>query len=92
VLKDNSFLGKQVAIIGGGGVGLETALFVAAKGTLTPQVLHFLMAYDAMPPERLKALMFAGTSSVTVFEMLDNAGKDEETKVPGNACISFGNS
>jgi 2,4-dienoyl-CoA reductase (NADPH2) len=76
VLKDNPMLGKQVAIIGGGAVGLETALFVAAKGTLTPQVLHFLMAYDAIPPERLKALMFAGTSSVTVFEMLDKAGKD----------------
>jgi 2,4-dienoyl-CoA reductase (NADPH2) len=57
-------------------VGLETALFVAAKGTLTPDVLHFLMAYDAMPPDRLKRLMFAGTSSVTVFEMLDKAGKD----------------
>ncbi|MBC2712300.1 MAG: FAD-dependent oxidoreductase [Desulfosarcina sp.] len=76
VLKDNPMLGKRVAIIGGGAVGLETALFVAAKGTLTPEVLHFLMAYDAMPPERLKALMFAGTSSVTVFEMLDKAGKD----------------
>ena len=57
-------------------MGLETALFVAAKGTLTPDVLHFLMAYDAMPPDRLKDLMFAGTSSVTVFEMLDKAGTD----------------
>jgi 2,4-dienoyl-CoA reductase (NADPH2) len=76
VLKDNPLLGKRVAIIGGGAVGLETALFVAARGTLTPDVLHFLMAYDAMPPDRLKQLMFAGTSSVTVFEMLDKAGKD----------------
>ena len=76
VLKDNPLLGKRVAVIGGGAVGLETALFIAAKGTLTPAVLHFLMAYDAMSPERLKALMFAGTSAVTVFEMLDKAGKD----------------
>lgn len=76
VLKDNPMLGKQVAIIGGGAVGLETALFVAAKGTLTPEVLHFLMAYEAMPPERLRQLMFTGTASVTVFEMLDRAGTD----------------
>ncbi|MCB2147640.1 MAG: FAD-dependent oxidoreductase [Deltaproteobacteria bacterium] len=76
VLKENPILGKQVAVIGGGAVGLETALFVAAKGTLTPEVLHFLMAFDAIPPERLKELMFAGTSSVTVFEMLDKAGRD----------------
>jgi len=76
VLKENPLLGKQVAIVGGGAVGLETALFVAARGTLTPEVVHFLMAYDAMPPERIKELMFSGTSSVTVFEMLDKAGKD----------------
>ncbi len=76
VLKENPMLGKRVAVIGGGAVGLETALFVAARGTLTPQVLHFLMAYDAMPPDRLKALMFAGSASVFVFEMLDKAGKD----------------
>ncbi|WP_319523813.1 FAD-dependent oxidoreductase [uncultured Desulfosarcina sp.] len=76
VLKENPMLGKRVAIVGGGAVGLETALFVAARGTLTPEVVHFLMAYDAMPPERIKELMFAGTSSVTVFEMLDKAGKD----------------
>jgi 2,4-dienoyl-CoA reductase (NADPH2) len=76
VLKENPMLGKRVAIVGGGAVGLETALFVAARGTLTPEVVHFLMAYDAMSPERIKELMFAGTSSVTVFEMLDKAGKD----------------
>ncbi|MFZ2633575.1 MAG: NAD(P)/FAD-dependent oxidoreductase [Desulfosalsimonadaceae bacterium] len=76
VLKDNPPLGKQVAIIGGGSVGLETALFVAAKGTLTPETLHFLMEYDAQTPERLKELMLKGTSTVTVFEMLPKAGKD----------------
>ncbi len=76
VLKDNPPLGKRVAIIGGGSVGLETALFVAAKGTLTPETLHFLMEYDAQTHERLKELMLKGTSTVTVFEMLPKAGKD----------------
>jgi 2,4-dienoyl-CoA reductase (NADPH2) len=76
VLKENPMLGKRVAIVGGGAVGLETALFAAARGTLTPEVVHFLMAYDAMPPERIRELMFSGTSHVTVFEMLDKAGKD----------------
>jgi len=76
VLKENPPLGKRVAVIGGGSVGLETALFVAAKGCLTPDVLHFLFAYDAISVERLKELMFSGTSSVTIFEMLPKAGKD----------------
>lgn len=76
VLKDNPPLGRQVAIIGGGSVGLETALFVAAKGTISPEILHFLFEYDAETTDRLKELMFNGTSFVTVFEMLEKPGKD----------------
>jgi 2,4-dienoyl-CoA reductase (NADPH2) len=57
-------------------VGLETALFVASRGTLTPEVLHFLFWYEAETPERLRELMFRGTSRVTVFEMLPRAGID----------------
>jgi 2,4-dienoyl-CoA reductase (NADPH2) len=76
VLKENPALGKSVAVIGGGSVGLETALFIAAKGTLTPETLHFLFAYDAISPDRLRELMFQGSSKVTVFEMLPRIGQD----------------
>jgi 2,4-dienoyl-CoA reductase (NADPH2) len=76
VLRGNPLLGKRVAIIGGGAVGLETALFVAAKGTITPEILHFLFTYEAESVERLRELMFQGSSRVTVFEMLPKAGKD----------------
>jgi 2,4-dienoyl-CoA reductase (NADPH2) len=76
VLKGNPVLGKTVAVIGGGSVGLETALFIAAKGTLTPATLHFLFAYEAVSVERLRELMFQGSSQVTVFEMLPRIGKD----------------
>ncbi|RPH50569.1 MAG: FAD-binding protein [Desulfobacteraceae bacterium] len=76
VLGKNPLLGRSVAIIGGGAVGLETALFVAAKGTINPETLHFLFAYEAESVERLRELMFRGTSRVTVFEMLPKAGVD----------------
>jgi len=76
ILKNSPLLGKEVAIIGGGSVGLETALFVASKGTINPEILHFLLEYDAETVDRLKELMFNGTSKVTVFEMLPKAGKD----------------
>jgi 2,4-dienoyl-CoA reductase-like NADH-dependent reductase (Old Yellow Enzyme family) len=76
VLKNKSCPGKNVAIIGGGSVGLETAFFVAHKGTLTPEMLHFLVTYDAMELERLKQYMFNGSSKVTVFEMLEKVGQD----------------
>lgn len=74
VLENNPRLGKEVAVIGGGAVGIETALFIAAKGTITPDMLHFLMSFDAQTPERLKELMFKGSSNVTVFEMMPKAG------------------
>ncbi len=76
VLKDNPPLGKNIAVVGGGAVGLETALFVAARGTITPEILYFLFAYEAESVERLRELMFRGTSRVTVFEMLPKAGAD----------------
>jgi len=76
VLKENPPLGNNVAVIGGGAVGLETALFIAAKGTISPEVLFFLFAHDAENVDRLRELMFYGTSSVTVFEMLSQIGKD----------------
>lgn len=76
VLKDNPLLGKEVAVVGGGSVGLETALFIASKGTITPETLYFLFTYEAESVERLRELMFRGASRVTVFEMLPKAGKD----------------
>lgn len=76
LLKNDACLGKRVAVIGGGAVGLETALFAACKGTLSPDALKFLFSYDAEDSARLKEMMFRGSSSVTVFEALDRVGKD----------------
>lgn len=76
VLAKDPVLGERVAVIGGGAVGLETAHFAASKGCLSPAMLHFLMTYEALPPERLRQYMFNGTSRVTVFEMLEKAGQD----------------
>jgi len=76
ILKNNPFLGKQTAIIGGGSVGLETALYIATKGTITPEMLYFLFSYQAESDERLRHLMYKGSTEVTVFEMLPKVGKD----------------
>ena len=76
VLKENPMLGRDVAIVGGGSVGLETAMFIAAKGTITSEILHFLFAYEAESIERLRELMFRGSTRVTVYEMLHKIGTD----------------
>ncbi|OHD63240.1 MAG: hypothetical protein A2176_11690 [Spirochaetes bacterium RBG_13_51_14] len=76
VLKDDPRLGINIAVIGGGAVGLETAEFLAAKGTLTPEALHFLFMYEAESVERLRELCTRGNKRVTIFEMLPKVGKD----------------
>jgi len=65
-----------VAVIGGGAVGIETAQFIAAKGTISPEVLEFLFLRDAEPVERIRELATRGSKEVTIFEMLPKIGKD----------------
>jgi 2,4-dienoyl-CoA reductase (NADPH2) len=68
--------GKRVAVIGGGAVGVETALLLAEKGTLSGEALKFLLVHGAIPPEELYGLAVRGTKEITVVEMLDDIGKN----------------
>ena len=76
VLLDKVDLGETVAVIGGGAVGIETAIAVADRGTLSGDVLKFLMKHEAEEAERLKELIVQGTRKVTLLEMLPKIGKD----------------
>ncbi len=76
VLTNDPMLGTNIAVIGGGAVGLETAEFLAAKGTLTAEAMHFLFLYEAETIERLRELCTKGTKKVTIFEMLPKAAGD----------------
>jgi 2,4-dienoyl-CoA reductase (NADPH2) len=76
VLSGKVDTGREVAIIGGGAVGLETALFLARKGTLDADTLYFLMIHRAESRETLQSLLFRGLKKVTVVEMLEKAGQD----------------
>jgi 2,4-dienoyl-CoA reductase (NADPH2) len=69
-------VGQRVAIVGGNGVGLETAIYLANLGTISPEVLHFLMANRAETTETLTELLNRGNKEVTVIEMNKTAGKD----------------
>lgn len=74
VLEKDPDLGRRIAVIGGGAVGLETAEFLAAKGTIDAETLYFLFKYRAMSDERLHELISKGSKDITVFEMLPKAG------------------
>jgi 2,4-dienoyl-CoA reductase (NADPH2) len=76
LLDGKSGVGTRVVIVGGNAVGLETAMFLANQGTLSPEVLHFLMASRAESFETLSELLDKGIKEVTVVEMTKKTGQD----------------
>lgn len=76
VLADRVHTGRRIAIIGGGAVGVETALFLAEKGTLSAEGVKFLLVNRAEDPETLFAMATRGTKQVTLVDMLDKMGTD----------------
>ncbi len=76
ILKNDPPTGQNIAVIGGGSVGLETSLFLAGKGTLSPETLHFLFINKAENNDILQEFGTRGTKKITVFEKETRAGKD----------------
>jgi len=76
VLKGKVMLQEPVVIIGGNAVGLETALYVASHGTLSPEDLFFLFTNKAEEVQDLWEYCSTGNKKVVVLEMLPKAGKD----------------
>lgn len=74
VLAENVTTGRRVVIIGGGAVGIETALLLAEKGTLSGEELKFLLVHGAESAETLYGLATKGSKEVTVIEMLGALG------------------
>jgi 2,4-dienoyl-CoA reductase (NADPH2) len=76
VLQDKVFTGRRVVVVGGGAVGVETALFLADKGTLDGEALKFLLVNRAESPETLYEMATRGTKAITLVEMIDKVGRD----------------
>lgn len=74
VLADKVATGSKVVVIGGGAVGIETALLLAEQGTLSGEELKFLLINGAVSPEKLYQLATEGTREVVVVEMADSLG------------------
>ncbi|MFH1436722.1 MAG: FAD-dependent oxidoreductase [Pseudomonadota bacterium] len=76
VLAGRARTGRRVVIIGGGAVGVETALFLAGKGTLSGDAVKFLLVNRAEKPEDLYDLALRGTKNIVLVEMLEKVGRD----------------
>ena len=76
VLTEKTECGKKVAIIGGGAVGVEVALYLAEKGTPSGDAIKFLLINGVETPEDLVKIATTGTKEVILLEMLEKVGKD----------------
>jgi 2,4-dienoyl-CoA reductase (NADPH2) len=76
VLCEKVSVGRKVAVVGGNAVGLETALFLASQGTISPETLHFLVVNKAESWEIIEGLISKGNKEVTVIEMTKKVGQD----------------
>ncbi len=76
VLKGEAQTGNEVVVVGGGSVGLETAIHLSLVGTISPEQLYFLTLHQAETPETLHKLVTEGVKRVTVLEMAGRAGQD----------------
>lgn len=76
VLENKASTGKSVVIIGGGAVGVETALFLAEQGTLPAETLKFLLVNKAETLETLYDMATKGSKDICLTEMMDKVGKD----------------
>jgi 2,4-dienoyl-CoA reductase (NADPH2) len=76
VLQNQVITGPRVVVVGGGAVGVETAMFLAQKGTLSAEAAKFLLVHRAEDPEFIYDLAVHGTKQVVLIEMIDAIGKD----------------
>lgn len=68
--------GRRVVIIGGGAVGVETALLLAEKGTLSSDAVKFLLVNRAETMDDLYELSTKGSKEVILIEMIEKIGPD----------------
>ncbi|MBE0500950.1 MAG: FAD-dependent oxidoreductase, partial [Desulfuromonadales bacterium] len=74
VLSGKVQVGQNVVIIGGGAVGVETALQLAEQGSLSGDALKFLLVHGAAEIDELRTLATRGHRKVVLLEMLDKLG------------------
>ncbi len=76
LLQQKVHAGQQVVVIGGGAVGIESALMLAEEATLPAETLKFLLVHRAEDPEELYRLATSGHRQVSIVEMLDKLGRN----------------
>ncbi|MEM1512498.1 MAG: FAD-dependent oxidoreductase [Candidatus Jordarchaeales archaeon] len=75
VLAGKVDVGEKVVIVGGGGVGCETALYLTDEGSIDAETMVFLLERRALSPERALKLL-RKSRDVVIVEMMERIGRD----------------
>lgn len=75
LFEKNVEIGRNVAIIGGGALGCEAALFLANKGTISSEILAFLFRMEAEDIGTLRRLSSTGFKEITLITRKDRVGE-----------------
>ncbi len=67
-------VGKNVVVVGGAATGVETAVWAARLGAMTPDTAYFLYTYKALPMQEIVKRWSRGPRRVTILEMLPRIG------------------
>ncbi len=76
VLAGEPVKGENIAVVGGGATGCETAIYLAEQGTLSAESLRFMMRHKAEDIEVLQELLTQGSYRVTLIEMGQGLARD----------------
>ncbi|MGW8160577.1 MAG: oxidoreductase [Desulfoprunum sp.] len=74
ILAGNRQAGRKVAVLGGGAVGVETALYLAEEGSLSGDELKFLLVHGAEQPGELYRLATEHDREIALVEMTGSLG------------------
>ncbi|MHA2399205.1 MAG: FAD-dependent oxidoreductase [Promethearchaeota archaeon] len=69
-LAGDHVVGKNVVVVGGGGTGLETAIWAAELGAINSDIAHFLSFYELIPQEEIMKRWLKGNRNVTIIDVL----------------------
>lgn len=75
VLENREPLGKRVVIIGGGGVGCETALHAVKKGAMNPEQFYFNLSAGILPLKDALDAAKKNNREVIILEKLMAVGR-----------------
>lgn len=75
VYKGGKLIGERIAIIGGGGVALETALFLSDRWVLGPEVVAFLKKYASFLGDEYISSLSEKRHEITIIARSSDVGK-----------------